>query len=106
MYIGKDHLMALRAVRDYAGADDLVLADMYSSNMIPGIALRRVFIGHGIETINFIYKNDILTQFGTSKDQEERISILKNNQELMIRELKELLPSIASAKINIPKKYN
>ncbi len=80
IYAPKDSFEAMRALRDYTGADDLILADLYSANTIPGVALRHVFVGHGTETINYMYKLNILTRFGKSNDENERWLILQNNK--------------------------
>lgn len=80
IYISRDNLEAMEALREYTAPDDLILADLYSGNTIPGIAMRHVFAGHGAETINFKYKLDALTRFGKSTDYDERLAILKNNK--------------------------
>ncbi|MBU1179530.1 hypothetical protein KJ885_01155 [Patescibacteria group bacterium] len=80
VYIKKDSVVAMKELKKIAGKDDLVLADIYNSSLIPGIALRRVFAGHAVETINFKEKYEILKRFMISTDPEEREAILQNNK--------------------------
>lgn len=80
MYLDKKNLAALREIKKYAGPDDMILADIYNSNLIPGLILRRVFIGHGVESINSAVKLNLLTRFGRSTSKDERKTILRNNK--------------------------
>lgn len=80
IYIKKDAVAAMRGLKNIAGRDDLVLADIYNSSVIPGIAVRRVFVGHGVETIDYDRKYKILKQFMASGDEKERELILRNNK--------------------------
>lgn len=80
MYVPKDAFRAMNVLRMLSEEDDLVISDIYNSAMIPGRALRRVFVGHGTETINFDEKYNILTAFMKSTDAEERRAILENNK--------------------------
>ncbi|MFA5133373.1 MAG: hypothetical protein WC459_01010 [Patescibacteria group bacterium] len=80
IYFPKDYYKAMLALRKYTNEGDLILADVLSSNAIPGVALRNVFVGHGAETINFQYKFEILTRFGEGTNLADRMAILKNNK--------------------------
>lgn len=80
IYIKKDSVEAMKELKGLAKKDDLVLADICNASMIPGISLRRVFVGHAVETINFDYKYGELKKFMKSSDIGERQAILKNNK--------------------------
>jgi hypothetical protein len=80
IYIKKDAVLAMQELKNVAGRDDLILADIYNSSVIPGFAVRRVFVGHGVETINYDRKYKILQRFMASGDEGERELILKNNK--------------------------
>jgi hypothetical protein len=78
-YVKKDAIAAMQELSKIAVRDDLTLADVYNASMIPGVSLRRVFVGHGTETINFDYKYGALQRFMKSTDAIERQEILRNN---------------------------
>ena len=44
MYISSDAIEAMMELKRVAGPDELVLADIFNANMIPGLAVRRVFV--------------------------------------------------------------
>jgi len=78
MYLKKDNNIALEEIKYYVSEDALIISDIYNSNAIPGLALRRVFVGHGVETINFKEKYDILNLFMDTTDDVVRFNILNN----------------------------
>ncbi len=80
IYIKKDAVTAMQKIKNIASRDDLIIADVYNASVIPGIAVRRVFVGHGVETIDYDRKYKILKQFMASSDARERELILKDNK--------------------------
>lgn len=57
-----DERELLRALRRETDEQDVILADLLFSNLLPGVINRRVFVGHGVETLNFQTKiNQSLT---------------------------------------------
>ena len=79
VYIRKETIPVLKELKNITGADDLILADIYNANMIPGFAIRRVFVGHGVETIDYQRKYDTLIQYMTNPKSDARKEILKQN---------------------------
>ena len=79
IYLTKNNLIAMRELKKVSNSDDLILADIYTSNMLPGMILHRVFVGHGVETIKFKQKLETLNKFALSTDKDERRAILNNN---------------------------
>lgn len=80
VYIKKDAVSAMKELRNIAGKDDLILADIYNASMLPGISLRRVFVGHGVETIDYDRKYKILQEFMAASGAEKRKEILRSNK--------------------------
>lgn len=80
VYVPRDSFLAMAELKKDSGKDDLVLADIYNASMIPGVSLRRVFVGHGTETIDYDRKYEILKKFMASVDPLERKAILINNK--------------------------
>jgi len=79
VYIKKETAIALKELKSRVSADELILADIYNANMIPGIAARRVFVGHGVETIDYKRKYDTLIEYMVSPSGDARQEILKQN---------------------------
>jgi len=79
VYLKKEEVKAIKELKNIMSKDDLIISDIYNSGIIPGIAVRRVFVGHGIETIDFVNKYFILERFMLSLDDAEKKLILKNN---------------------------
>lgn len=80
IYVKKDMIAAMKELKNISGKDDLILADIYNASVLPAIALRHVFVGHGVETINYDKKYKILKKFMASTDEKERELVVKNNE--------------------------
>lgn len=78
VYVKKDAVSAMRELKNVCDEENLVISDIYNSSMIPGLSLRRVFLGHGVETINYDAKYEILRSFMAEKDPAKRKGILEN----------------------------
>jgi len=79
VYIRKETAITLKELKNIVGADEVILADIYNANMIPGFATRRVFAGHGVETIDYERKYDTLVEYMTNSNGDARREILKQN---------------------------
>ncbi|MBU2529729.1 MAG: hypothetical protein KKD35_01715, partial [Elusimicrobia bacterium] len=77
MYIFSEHYVAMKELKKITGPDEIIIADLVSANMIPGLALRRVFVGHGVETINAEKKIRELTIFAKTNNDQVRKEIIK-----------------------------
>jgi len=80
VYIQRDAIEAMEELKNLVGKDDLILSDIYNATIIPGISVRRVFVGHGVETIDYERKYKILKRFMASTDVFERKTILESNR--------------------------
>ncbi|MBU4421775.1 hypothetical protein KKB41_02320 [Patescibacteria group bacterium] len=79
VYFKKAEVEAIKELKNIVPKDELIISDIYNSAIIPGIALRRVFVGHGTETIDFERKYLILERFMASSNDMEKSLILDNN---------------------------
>lgn len=80
IYIKKNAVEAMKELKKIAAKDDLILSDIYNSSILPAISVRRVFVGHGVETIDYGRKYKTLQEFMAQRDAEKRKAILKNNK--------------------------
>lgn len=80
IYIKKSAVEAMKELKNIAAKDDLILSDIYNSSILPAIALRRVFVGHGVETIEYGKKFRTLQEFMTTTDAKRRKEILRYNK--------------------------
>ena len=81
LYIPRDRLSAYLWLKDNLGENDVVLAELLNGNLIPGVAGRKVFAGHGVETLFFDSKvSDIAWFFKTNNlDDKKKVFLEKNN---------------------------
>ncbi|HOZ36261.1 MAG TPA: hypothetical protein PLR18_00315 [bacterium] len=81
LYISADRFAGYRWLQANLSADDLILSDIINGNLIPGVAGRRVFVGHGVETLFFESKFGLAYLFFKTNDFDDRkINFLKINQ--------------------------
>ncbi len=80
LYINNDVLAGYNWFAKYTRPNSVILADLYNGNLIPGRTGRRVYIGHGVETLFFDSKLQQLVWFyATNKLDEKKKKFLKQN---------------------------
>lgn len=78
-YLLAQEVEAMDFLRDNMGPHDIVLSNWFYGNIIPGIAGRKVFIGHKAQTTQFDKKVDLVNKFILSKDTNQAYQFLKTN---------------------------
>lgn len=66
-------------VRDNTAQQDLILTNWFYGNVLPGIAGRKVYVGHKIQTPEFDSKIEKINSFLLEKDPEKAVKFLKDN---------------------------
>ena len=80
IFINQDIKNAAEWYRSQTSIKETILASAEVGNIIPGLVGRRVFIGHGVETINFNNKGQqMLWFFKTNTDDLAKKEFLQNN---------------------------
>ncbi|MFH1900154.1 MAG: hypothetical protein ABIJ83_02705 [Patescibacteria group bacterium] len=59
-------------LRQNVAVDEVILADLYDGNIIPGRIGRKVFVGHGVETLFFISKVKEMNWFFSANNFDEK----------------------------------
>jgi hypothetical protein len=110
VYLAKSTKEAVDWYRNNSNSNDTILASVINGNLIPGLIGRRVFLGHGIETIDFKVKIAELQDFFQDKKSEaaEKDFLIKNRiNYLFYSDLERQLGSInPDAKYFLRKIYN
>lgn len=78
-FITDEQVEALDWIRDHTPTDAIILSSQYMGNFIPAHTLRRVYIGHGPQTINLLKKfEDVYNFYGGHLDNDERTAFLQS----------------------------
>lgn len=80
-YVSRPFTAALAWYHDQTDARQLLLASNLSGNVIPGQIYRRVYLGHSVETLNYVEKYYQAASFfsGNTNDQA-KINFLRDNR--------------------------
>jgi len=74
-------ITALDWYKNQTSEKETILSVPLNGNLIPGLISRRVFIGHGSETVNYEKKlNQIIWFFKDSQNDEAKKEFIKDNQ--------------------------
>ena len=78
MFFTPEEDAMIQWVKNNTGPEDIMLGDLKIGNMLPGQTGRRVFMGHGVETL-FFYTRYYQAQlfFQGHQPLEQKISFLK-----------------------------
>jgi hypothetical protein len=53
LYVPDDKIAGYKWLKNNTNEDDVILTDLYNGNLIPGRIMRKVYVGHGVETLFF-----------------------------------------------------
>ncbi|NMC51869.1 hypothetical protein GYA54_04045 [Candidatus Kuenenbacteria bacterium] len=80
LYPKNDKLIAFHWLKDNATLDNVILSDIINGNLIPGITGRKVFAGHGVETLFFGSKSEqVLWFYKINNLDDKKKKFLKEN---------------------------
>ncbi len=78
LYIYNDSIAGYNWLKTYTLPEDVVLTDLYNGNLIPGRIGRKVYIGHGVETLFFDSKLQQMVWFYSINNlDDEKIKFLQ-----------------------------
>jgi len=76
----KEETAAMNWLKENTGAQDVILANWFYGNLLPGLTGRAVYLGHKIQTPDFTKKIDRLNQFLLSQDPSLDRDFLEENR--------------------------
>ncbi|HRY63639.1 MAG TPA: hypothetical protein P5267_03510, partial [Patescibacteria group bacterium] len=80
LYPANDKLAAYQWLKLNMNENDVVLSELANGNFIPGLTGRKVFAGHGVETLFFDSKvGEVVWFFKTNTVDDKKQVFLKNN---------------------------
>lgn len=80
LYLANDKIAGYDWLKTNTPQGTVVLTDLYNGNIIPGRTGRKVFVGHGVETLFFESKlNQMLWFFTTNHLDDKKQQFLKDN---------------------------
>lgn len=77
--LSQPELLAIRWLADHTGPNDVILANRFFGNLIPGLTGRTVYVGHKIQTTDFDAKIAKIDEFLTESDETKARSFLETN---------------------------
>ncbi len=78
LYLSQDRVAAYQWLKENTTSDEIILSDQYNGNLIPGKIGRRVYMGHGVETLHFQSKFvQTVWFFATNKFDKKKRDFLK-----------------------------
>lgn len=81
LYLTGDEISAFDWIKNNASDQTVFLTNNFvDGNLLPAMTGKKVFWGHGFETVNFNQKTDLINKLFSSDDTNEQIAILKNNK--------------------------
>ena len=81
LYLTADEIKAFDWIKNNASDQAVFLTNNFiDGNILPAMTGKKVFWGHGFETVNFDQKTNIINKLFSSDDANEQIAILKNNK--------------------------
>jgi hypothetical protein len=81
-YITKEEAQAMYWLKDNTSSEAIILAHGFTGNVIPALSARRVYAGHGHQTLDWDYKSKRVSQWFFNKkiDNAEREKFLTDNK--------------------------
>lgn len=77
-HLSKPEMEGIKWLGSQTGPNDIILANWYFGNLIPGLTARMVYLGHKVQTTDFDKKIQQTNQFLLETDDEAGRSFLKN----------------------------
>lgn len=71
-YLEDNHLEAITWLKSNLSPNKIVLSEWDNGNFIPGISGRKVYAGHGVETIDYLKKQDEIEWFFSNDGESEK----------------------------------
>lgn len=79
-YVTEAEYEGMEWIRQNTSPDDIVLTNWFYGNILPGVAGRKVYIGHKIQTPNFDQKINLINSFLLEKDAKKALEFLHKNK--------------------------
>jgi hypothetical protein len=80
LYIPEERAAAYQWLKENLGEDEVTLTDLYNGNLIPGRTGRKVFVGHGVETLFYESKFvEMVWFYSINNFDDKKMSFLKRN---------------------------
>jgi len=81
LYIHNDIIAGYNWLKQNTSPDDVILSDLYNGNLIPGHIGRKIFVGHGVETLFFESKLGLMAWFFSTNnyDLKKQIFLRQNS---------------------------
>ncbi|MFA6525156.1 MAG: hypothetical protein WCT33_02675 [Patescibacteria group bacterium] len=57
-YLSQDYAKSFDWMKENMSKDDVILSEWIDGNFIPGYSGRTVYLGHGVETVNYLFKQE------------------------------------------------
>ncbi len=72
---------AMQWLKDNSSSDEAIIADVQIANLIPALTARKVYAGHGHQTVDFGGKRTLLQNWfwRTNNDDEAKLELLRSN---------------------------
>jgi len=71
-YLSDEYRQALSWLKNNAQKDEIVFSEWINGNFIPGNTGRKVYVGHGVETVNYKNKQDDVKWFFAEDKEDSR----------------------------------
>lgn len=81
LYLATDEIKAFDWIKNHASNQTVFLTNNFvDGNLLPALTGKKVFWGHGFETVNFDQKTNLINKLFSSNNTGEQLAILKNNK--------------------------
>lgn len=78
-YLLQSEVDGMNYLRDNSNPNDTILTNWFYGNILPGVAGRKVYIGHKAQTKAFEQKVSLINHFILNKNTQESLKFLKDN---------------------------
>jgi len=80
-YLSQGEMDSFEWIKQNVTEEEITFSSFYSGNFIPAYSGRKVYIGHGPQTINLSEKEELtIWFFKDNKEQEKKLSLLEDNE--------------------------
>lgn len=78
-YLSRTEIEGMEWLRTKTGPKDVILTNWFYGNILPGVAGRKVYLGHKAQTNNFDKKVETVNKFILNKNADEAYKFLRDN---------------------------